>query len=196
MNATTRALNADLFPPTVAESATVQRTNRSNTGKTFEKEIVTTADAYARANLATLRRVDPPVRVMWLPDKANPGKRTQRVIFQKNPYLDLLGVWTANGGRMILVECKSTATHRLPFRRESGLSDDQFTAIKSWQKAGAAVALLWKWADAVCLWSPQMLHAADVGGAKSLLYADGIHVPRGTCFVVWDFLPVLKATLS
>lgn len=189
VNATTRALNPELFPAELPPERP-ERTNRSNTGKGFESEIAATAEAYRVRGMATLRKVDPPVRVLWIPDKKT-GERRQRVIFQRNPWPDFSGCWTANGARSLFVECKSTATHRLGLR-EGQLGPDQVAALVAWRAAGAAVCLLWQWAGAVALFTPEMILASQSAGAKSLVFADGLHVPRGEGGVIWAFLSVLE----
>lgn len=170
------------------------RTNRSNTGKVFEKEIETTAAGYHNRRIAVLRKVDPPVRLIYYFDKTTQTKKT-RTIFMANPFLDFVGIWSARGGRMLLVEAKSTATHRLPLNRDGGLTKEQVATIKTWRIAGAAVCVVWQWAGKVCLWTPEMLRAAEDQGDKSLEFEAGLSVERGEGNVVWDFLPVLAKSI-
>ncbi len=183
-----------LLEPGANPTPTPARTNRGNTGKSFEKEIELTAGAYQRTRTAVLRKVDPPVAVIWIDDASNPGKKRQRVIFKRNPWLDFAGVWSARGGRALLVECKSSSTHRLGLR-EGQLGPDQVEAIRAWRMAGGVVALLWQFGEAVSLWTPEMIVSADARGEKSLVFADGLPVPRGLGNVVWDFLPVLSKSI-
>lgn len=174
---------------------TAARANRSNTGKTFEAELIATAGAYHSRRVAMLRKVDPPVRIIWIDDKANPGKKRQHVIFQPNPFLDFVGCWQARGGRTLLIEAKSTATHRLRFNAKDGLKEHQVTNMKTWARAGAATCVLWQWAGKVCLFTPQMLIAAEGRGDKSLVFESGVPVARGTGTCVWDFLAALESAL-
>src|SRR6187402_1485458 len=89
--------------------------NISNNGKGFEGLISKLAQAYAARWIATLEKVEPPVRVIGF----GPARK---VIFLKNPFLDYVGTWTAAGGRAIFIEGKSTAEDRLPLlgRTEDG----------------------------------------------------------------------------
>ncbi len=188
MNATTRALNPGLideakFPLPAA------RKNATNTGKAFQAEMETTAGGYQSRRVATFRKVDPPVRVIWIDDKANPGRKRQHVIFQANPFLDYVGCLAS--GRALMIEAKSTATHRLPFNGDSGLKRHQVANVKTWHAAGAVVALVWQWAGKVALFTPGMLVAAEARGDKSLVFEAGLAVPPGVGSVVWDFLPVI-----
>lgn len=208
MNATTRALNPELFPTEPApgmvderkfplSSPSPTRTNRSNTGKEFEKEIERTCGGYHSRRIAQIRKVDSPVRVIWIPDNANPGKKRQHVIFLKSNWLDWAGTWTTHDGRAILVEAKSTSTHRLPFNGSNGagLKMEQVASIKTWHLSGAAVCVVWQWAGRVCLFTPQMLAAAEAGGAKSLVFANGLPVQRGDGTIVWDYLATLEGAI-
>jgi penicillin-binding protein-related factor A (putative recombinase) len=187
MNAATRALNSELQLPLAEPS--IARTNWRNTGKGFEAEIEATAAAYQAQGIAMLRKVDPPVAIIW-PTDPKTGERRQRVIFKRNPFTDFMGAYTARGGQMLAVECKSTATHRLGLR-EGQLGPDQRIAMYTWCKAGGAVCVLWQWAGRVCLFTSEMIAAAEARGDKSLCFENGIPVPHGTGAVIWDFLPVL-----
>ncbi len=193
MNATTRSLNPELFPasanPLLDADERVSRTNAKNDGKSFQREIEITAGAYQNRRKLVLRKVDPPARIFG---------RTQaerRVVFLSNPFLDFLGCWEERQGRALFVECKSTATHRLPFKRSGGLTEEQLSTIKTWRLARAAVCVLWRWNGRVTLWTPEMLVAAEAAGAKSLVFADGKPVGAGEGKILWDFLPVLAAAL-
>lgn len=211
MNQKTRDLNAHLFgdetKPKVAElfptpattrmldeHESVMRTNATNDGRGFQKEIEFTAGGYNSRNVASFRKVDPPVRIIW-PYEAKQGRKVQRVIFQPNPWLDFVGTWTARGGRMLLIEAKSTSTHRLAFNNTNGLTSVQWTNMKSWRIAGAASALIWRWNGKVVLFTPEMLRSVEGSGAKSLVFENGLPVPAGEGAIIWDFLPVLANAL-
>jgi hypothetical protein len=105
MSASRRLLDQD--------EAAMTRTNWRNDGRGFQKEIEQTCGAYQNRRAATLRKVDPPTRVIGT-------AAARRVIFRPNPFLDFAGSWTARHGRAIFVEAKSTSTHRLPFARSGG----------------------------------------------------------------------------
>lgn len=170
------------------------RTNWANDGREFQKEIELTAGAYNARRIAYLRKVDPPVRIVW-PFDPKQGRKVQRVIFQTNPFLDFVGVWTARGARALQIEAKSTASHRLAFNGDAGFKSSQWGAMKTWRNAGTACALLWRWAGRVVLFTPDQLLAVEASRAKSIRHEDGLPIPRGLGPVVWDFLPVLEAAI-
>lgn len=159
----------------------LDRTNARNTGKAFERELEMTCTGYEQAGIAALSKVDPPTRTVG-------GGKSMRVIYQPNPFLDLVGVWKARGGIALFVEAKSTSTHRLPFCCDGGLTAKQCNAMRRWEDAGAIVGLVWQYADrVVAIPHP---HRLDVGGAKSLKFEDysDYAVARGIGLIVWDFL--------
>ncbi len=186
------ALNHNAPPPTLRDvfgnKARAARTNSKNDGRGFQLELESTAAGYQTRGLARFEKVDPPARMMG-------GGPSRRVIFMKNPFLDFIGVWSKRGGRMLAFEAKSTANHRLAFNNDNGLTSTQWAAMKSWRMAGAACCLLWKHADAVVLFTPEMLQAAQARGDKSLVFESGIAIGRGEGRIIWDFLPVLEAIL-
>lgn len=184
-------MSDELFPT----ASTPVRTNRSNDGRSFQKEIEATVAAYREQGIASLEKTDPPVVVIWPFDPITKTKK-QRVIFKKNPWLDFMGVWTRRGGRAVFVEAKSTSSHRLPINRHGGLTDEQVTALFRWRRSGAAVCLVWHFDDRVVLFTPEMLQSATINGAKSLVFEDGLAVAMHAGAVrVWDFLPVLEAAV-
>lgn len=194
MNAATRALNPTLFPEGGTPAIPPARTNAGFTGKDFEKEIEQTAGVYNSRRIARLQKVDPPVAVIWIPDPANPGKKRQRVIFKRNPWLDFAGVWSARGGRALLVECKSTSNHRLGLR-EGQLGPEQVSAIKNWRLAGAASCVVWRFNERCVLFTPEMILQAEARGDKSLVFEAGLPVARGEGTLRWDFLATLEAAI-
>ena len=115
-----------------------------------------------------------------------------RVIYQPNPFLDFIGVWTALGGKPLFIEAKSTSGHRLSFGSGGGFSEGQWSATHRWRSAGAACALVWEFDERVVLFTPELLLVAQASGAKSLKHEDGLPVARGVGAIVWDFLPVLE----
>lgn len=170
------------------------RPNARNDGRDFQKQLEATCAEYHRRRVAYLRKVDAPVRVFWK-QEAN-GTRRQVVVFLQNPWLDFVGTWIARRSRTLLIEAKSTSTHRLPFKKEHGsLSIEQFNSIRTWHLCGAAVAVVWRFGDKCCLYTPAMLLAAEASGAKSLVFESGIPVSYGTGNVMWDFLPVMERYL-
>lgn len=191
------AKGVDLPPVSAAAPASpaAARTNARNTGKAFERELEQTAGAYHSLRIAVIKKVDPPLRVLWIPDKANPGKRKQHVVFLSNPWSDFAGTWTAHHGRMLIIEAKSTATHRLPMR-PGHLSDEQRAALNTWHLAGAAVCVLWQWSGRVCLITPDMIIAAEARGDKSMVFEACLPVLKGDGALHWDFLTVLEMKLQ
>ncbi len=167
-----------------AAGATPARTNAGNDGRAFQKELEVTAGGYLNRRVARLQKVDPPVAIIWPRDKLT-GRPTQRVIFKANPWLDFSGCWIAKSGLMLLVEVKSSSTHRLPLR-DGHLSMEQRASIRNWRLCRAAACVLWKFNDRVTLWTPEMLAAADARADKSLVFEGNL---------VWDFLPVLERAL-
>ena len=164
------------------------RTNFKNDGRGFQSEIAATAEAYERLGIARLQKVDPPVRVFWKAGR-------QQVIFLANPWLDFAGTWTAHHGRALFVEAKSIESGRLKIDADGGLSPTQWSAMKSWRRAGAACCVLWRKAGEVRLYTPEMIQAALADGDKSLVFQAGIAVPQGQGMVIWDYLSVLESEL-
>lgn len=202
MNEATRALNPglDLGIPALrmAPRPVVQsmldahersmRSNITNDGRPFQKEIERTCGAYQSRRWATLRKVDPPTKIVGTGE-------ARKVIFLANPFLDFCGSWTARHGRAMFIECKSTRTHLLRFLRPGGLTFEQFNSIRTWRNAGAAAAVLWQFNGRVVMFIPEDLAAHEATGAKSLKFETGREVPRGEGSIVWDFLPVLEKSI-
>lgn len=198
MNESTRRLNPglELNPATPGIKslldnleATTTRTNAKNDGRSFQKEIEHTCGGYQSRRIATLRKVDPPTKVVGR------TQETRRVFFMANPFLDFVGVWTARHGRALFVEAKSTSTHRLPFARSGGITEEQVSSIKTWRIAGAAACVVWQFNGRVVLLTPEKLMEAERLGLKSITFDSGIPVPRGEGWLVWDFLPVLEKAI-
>lgn len=184
------AAQGHILPPTAPA-----RTNRKNDGREFQKEIEQTAGVYNSRRVATLKKVDTPVRIIWPPNRFT-GKPEQRIIQLPNPHLDYVGCWTARGARMLAIEAKSTSVHLLAFNREDGgFKATQWAAMKSWRWSGAACALVWKFNDRVMLWTPEMLMKEQAAGAKSLKHENGVPVSVGLGSLRWDFLGTLERKL-
>lgn len=193
----TPAIKAQIESAISAGAPARPPSNWRNDGKQFEREIEMTAGAYQSRRIATLRKVDPPVRVFMRPDRNNPGRMVQQVVFLSNPHLDYVGAWTQRHARALMIELKSKSTRRLPFNTDSGggLRPEQWAAMKTWRLCGAACCLLWRFGDRVRLWTPDMLLGAEGRGDKSIVFDSGHEVPRGAGSVVWDFLPVLERAI-
>lgn len=145
----------------------IDRTNRSNTGKSFEAELAIHFRVLESRRILRLRKVDPPTRILG-------GGR--KVITLANPFLDYVGVWTAGGGRAIFLEAKSTAEHRLPINRSGGVTEAQFEALQAWDSAGGVAAVLWRYGARTTLWSAEEILSAANLGAKSLQFEHGTPV--------------------
>lgn len=164
------------------------RTNAFNDGRSFQKEIELTLSGYENRGMARMAKVDPPVRIFG-------GGGSRKVLFTANPWLDYAGVWTAQYGRAIFVEAKSTSSDRLPINRHGGLTESQWTAMRAWRRAGAACALLWKFDRRVALFVPEMLDEAIRAGEISVRFDEGRAVENGQGKVLWDFLSTLSDVL-
>jgi hypothetical protein len=182
MNENTRAAIDALLTP----STRPMRTNRSNDGRAFQKEIEITCGGYQSLRKATIRKVDPPTRLIG-------GGEKRRVMFLANPFLDFCGSWTERHGRALFFEAKSTATHRLRLG-DGGLTYTQQDVLRNWRHACAATFVLWQWSGRCCVFLPEMI-PNDGGVTKSLMFENGLPVPRGVGSIIWDFLPVVAAKL-
>ena len=117
------------------------------------------------------------------------------MIFLANPFLDFMGTWTAHHGRALFIECKSHESGRLGIASSGGISATQWAALKSWRRAGAACAVLWRQKGDVRLFTPEMIAKAEAGGAKSLVFVEGHLVFQGQGRVIWDFLKTLEVAI-
>lgn len=158
--------------------------NYSNDGRSFERSIETINGQYERQHRATISKVEPPCRILgW--------GAARRVIFLESPWLDFSGCWTANGGRAIHFEAKSTIEPILPAGGQRSLKQTQIQAMQRWQAAGAATWLLWQLAGQVTFWTVAMI-LAGLAQHKSLVFGDGHVVEAGNGFVFHDFLSTAK----
>lgn len=167
-------------------NVSLDRKNWKNTGKAFEHELEFTCGAYARAGLATIKKVDPPTRIV------GSGFR-QKTIHLANPFLDYVGAWTERGGRALFIEGKSTSDHRLSIGRDGGLTEAQVAALTAWRRAGAASFVLWQYQGRVVLLSCLNVEIAIQEGKKSLAFDEGCPVPRGPAGMIWDFLSIVRS---
>ncbi len=165
--------------------------NARNNGKTFEALLTRIFTAYEDRGIATLRKVDPPTRVVGKPPR-------QRVIYLENPFLDYVGVQRATG-RALFIEAKSTMEPRLEIGTEKtegrGLSLPQINNMERWNQAGAGVCVLWGYGDAIRLVTLQQIHRSAVT-RRSVPWDDAWHIPQGPGFIIYDFLPLLCAVAS
>lgn len=106
-----------------------------NRGKEFEHRLEKINRLYSMQGVAKIEKVDPPSLVI-----------KGRMIMKSNPFLDFIGHWT-EVGTTIIMEAKFTETPRLSFLHQGGLSEVQYGNLWAWSDAGAAVGLLWCYAD-------------------------------------------------
>ena len=115
-----------------------RRRNTTNTGKGFEARISAVNNIYETQRKALLRKCDPPS----FSTVKNGVVRHQLL---KNPFPDFVGVWTANRGRALFVEAKSTSEPRLGIMSKSGgVSINQCASLFAWHESGGAVCVVWE----------------------------------------------------
>lgn len=151
--------------------------NAANDGRSFQKFLDLLFAEYERLGIASIRKVDPPTRVVGT------GK-LRKVIFMANPWLDYAGV--INGGRMVAIEAKSTEAKVLPIetpgRTVSGIKMTQQATAMRLQRMGAVVFYLWRCKDDVRIATPNMVAAAG----KQLRWCDAMPMPRGPGALAFD----------
>lgn len=161
----------------------------ANSGTAFERQLVQIFDGYAKQRRAKIHKVDPPHKVVT---RRIAGRWVQQVILEENPWLDFAGSWAEAGGRMLVIEAKTTREPRLPLRvakGASGLSDEQWRNGIDWQRAGAMVLILWEHRGEIRATTPAMAaHAARELGRKSIRWCDAHPLPRGLGWVRFDVL--------
>src|SRR3990167_4399727 len=134
------------------------RSNRANDGRAFQALLEKIFFQYQTEGWMRIKKVDPPTRIVG-------GK----IMFMANPWLDYCGSWTESGGRMIVIEAKSTKEPRLPIGH-GGLTDRQREALRHWRLAGAVACVLWEYAGSVRLFTEEVIDAAAVAGDRSLKF--------------------------
>lgn len=161
--------------------------SKAGPGGTFEQAIQATCDAYASANIAFVKKSDPPTKVI------RPPGRRPLVIQLENPYLDFTGAWLEQGGRMITVEAKNNEKPSLPVgdKITDGISTSQLMNAAIWEAAGAAVLFLWQREGQVRYLTVRMVREATAD-RKSVPWAAAKPVPQGEGFILIDFLAILR----
>lgn len=158
-------------------------------GQSFERRIEMICDHYRSAGIADIRKVDPPTKTF------GQGKN-RKIVHLANPWLDFVGSWRAQGGRMIQLEAKSTEEPTLaivkPGGKTSGITYNQQMNARRWADAGAAVAFLWHWRGDVRLVTPTMVEA-QLTQRMSLRWIDAHPVPPGPGFIFHDFLAMMAS---
>lgn len=152
--------------------------NWRNDGRRFEKELEIICTKYAGNGWMRLKKVEQPIKTFGPP-------QARCVIHLLNPYLDAVGTWTERGGRMVTFEAKSTIKPQLRLG-DGGLSANQMTNIHLWDHAGAVTFLLWEFKGVCRLWDNAMI-ATQSKLAKHLKFENGLMVPMGDGFLIYDF---------
>jgi hypothetical protein len=157
-----------------------------NQGTWFERDLVRICNAYRGKRTMDLEKVEPPTRVVKRPPTFQP-----EILRLANPFLDFVGTWTAQGGRAIFLEAKSTAEPRLPLRTSGGLSESQHDALLRWADSGAAVGVLWGHREDVRFVPLIAIAAQLAAGVKHLKWENATPIPAGVGWIRWDFAAVL-----
>lgn len=106
-----------------------------NNGKPLEALITMIGQGYEQTRVARIRKTDPPTAFV-----------RGRVVHTANPWPDFVGSWTQNGGRLLMIEAKSTTEDFLPIM-SGGVREAQVEAMRQWAAAGAVCFVLWAPAD-------------------------------------------------
>lgn len=175
----------------LAKATTTARKGRksilkANTGKEFESTLEAVFEGYRKRGIADVQKVDPPVRVVGPP-------KFKRVILLENPWLDFVGTWTEMGGRMLVIEAKSTEEPRLELG-DGGFTKAQQDAMARWHRSGALTGLVWYHGGAVKVITHGMVQMALEMGVKSFKWRHLPGTPKGEGWVLWDVLEVLATT--
>jgi penicillin-binding protein-related factor A (putative recombinase) len=159
--------------------------NWKNDGRRFENVLKNVLSVYTLKGLLHMEKVEPPSRIS-----------RGRVIFLMNPFIDYIGTWTENNGRMVACEAKSTSVPKLCLNVVTGgLTRQQFFAMQMWHRAGAAVFLLWEHAGRVEFFNCETI-SKILTVRKHLVPGDGIEVPKGNGFVIYDFIQPMRTVLK
>ncbi len=126
---------------------------------------------YQFKGVMRLKRVSPPTRIIG-------GGASRKVIFLQNPFHDWIGVWTQGGGRMVVIECKSTEEARLPVGGSGGVTEDQWNELQHWNNANAVTFVLWYCRSEPGCWffTVPMIKMVLQTGRKSVKPEDGHQV--------------------
>lgn len=155
-------------------------------GSAFESLVEQHWFAYNEQKVCKVEKVDPPTRICW-------KGRTAIPIQLENPFLDYIGTWTERGGRMLMIEAKTTLDPRLPFDvKTGGLKIEQCESMKRWQAAGAAVAILWQHRDEIRLVLPVHIEEAEWQQRRSIKWDEAYQLRRGRGFLIFDWMSKLR----
>ena len=158
---------------------------RQNTGSDFQKMLEAVFEGYEKRGIAKLRKVEMPVKVFGPPQK-------RKVVFLENPWLDYAGTWTEIGGRMLIIEAKSTESKRLEIG-EGGITANQMKNLQGWARAGAATSIVWHHRGDVRVITAATIRAAAIMDAKSFAWDHLQPTPKGEGWIIWDVLQVMAS---
>ena len=151
-------------------------------GSAFESLVEQHWMAYDKQGVCKVEKVDPPTRMA--------GKF---LIQLDNPFLDYVGSWTERGGRMIVIEAKTTLEPRLPILGKSGgMTEKQIESFKRWHAMKAAVAVLWQHDDEIRLVHSIHIEEAEWNQRKSIRWDQADKIPRGKGFLLFDWMKSLR----
>ena len=158
--------------------------NHANDGRQFEQTLERICAIYAQRGLARFCKVEPPTRTVGT-------GFNRKVIYLPNPFLDFSGVLTCMGNRAAFFEAKSTSEPTLPCGDKGGFSQSQRDAMRDWRKSGAAAFLLWEFNGACRIYFHDMV-LAGLEERRSLVWDDGLEIPAGNGWLIYDFMAVVK----
>lgn len=148
----------------------------ANSGTAFERQLELIFQAYLKQGRAKIEKVDPPTKVLG-----------RKVLFMPNPWLDFAGSWTEQGGRMLMIEAKTTQKPTLALGGSRGLTESQWQNAMDWARAGAMVLILWEHRGEIRATTPAMaMRACRENERKSLRWCDAHRLPKGSGWVTFD----------
>lgn len=165
------------------------RPNRWSDGRSLEHELELIANLYSERGILRLGRTTPPTRT-WKEGES------QRVCFLKNCWCDFAGVWSERSGRMLVIEAKVTQEPVLDLAAgkdgKGGLSKNQIENLLMWERAGAAVGVIWQWQGKSAWISTANIQAA-YPKEKHIHFRDLAPISQGEGFLLIDFVQNLRA---
>lgn len=153
--------------------------NQRKPWQVFEDNIEKVLTQYSHQELMLIKKVEPPTRTLGSGFK-------RRVIYLENPFLDFIGAWREQGGRLVCFEAKHTDKPRLPLN-DSGLKETQRQAMRSWYNYLGVTFALWGYAGEVRFVSVHLVMQTWRAGAKSIEWEQAEVIPQGKGFVLFDF---------
>jgi len=155
-----------------------------NNGKGFEDVIGRCIAQYEFRNVLTARKCDPPTVFV-----------RGHVVLKANPFPDFVGSWRERGGKMVMIEAKSTEEPFLKIAQDGGLRVNQIEPMERWERFGAATFVLWGHAGEMYL-IPHFVIAKrlSAGGVKRMKPGeDGVYRCAPAVGLLHDFASVMRA---